>query len=132
MGFRQGSFAKVWKYEDKGNYGVGQVSISKKNKESGQYEVDFQDGFVRFIGNAHELMKDATIPDRGGLTIKIGSCDVTKRYLKEKEQTYINYLMFDFEFPDGNGGGSKKKAEKAPEPPSEADSYDALDEDLPF
>ena len=35
MGFRQGAYAKIWKIEDKGNYHVAQMSISRKNKDTG-------------------------------------------------------------------------------------------------
>ena len=72
MGFRQadsekrGGYAKVWKVEDKGNYSVGQVSTSKKKPGTeSEYEVDFQDGYVRFIGAAHEAIQQLQIGDKG-------------------------------------------------------------------
>ena len=34
MGFRQGAYAKIWKVENKGNYHVAQISISRKNKDT--------------------------------------------------------------------------------------------------
>ena len=132
MGVRQDAFDKVWKDEDKANYGVGQVSDIKKNKQTGQYEVDFQDGFVRFVGNAHTLMNDTDIP-QNGLTIKISSCDVTSNYSKEKNKTYVNYVIFGFEIPDGNNSKkteTKKSAKK--EADNEADSFEQADDDLPF
>lgn len=41
MGFRNNAYAKVWKSEDKGNYSVVELSTSKKNKQTDQYETDF-------------------------------------------------------------------------------------------
>ena len=134
MGFRQDAYAKVWTYEDKGNYGMGQVSISKKNKTTGQYEVEFQDGYVRFVGSAHDLMNENPIPERGGLSIKISSCDVTNNYSKEKKKTYTNYVIFGFELPDGNPAPKKEapKAAKPAETNSEVDSFAEAEDDLPF
>ena len=63
MGFRQadsegrGGFARIWAIEDKGNYSVAKVSTSKKRRDEDGYETDFQDGFVRLIGAAHEKAK---------------------------------------------------------------------------
>lgn len=112
MGFRQGAYAKVWRVEDRGNYSVAQISVSKKNKETGQYETEFQHNFVRLVGTAHDLGKNIE-EVQGGTSIKITSCDVTNRYDKEKQQEYVNFVIFGFEFPDnnnGNSGGSKKPA----------------------
>lgn len=63
MGFRQadnegrGGFARIWSIEDKGNYSVAKISTSKKRKDGSGYETDFQDGFVRLIGSAHEKVR---------------------------------------------------------------------------
>lgn len=129
MGFRQGAFAKVWKFENKGKYDVGQISISKKNKETNQYEVEFQDGYTRFVGNAHELLNSVDFPEKGGLTIKISSCDVTNHYDKDKKITYTNYVIFGFELPNGETTSSApaKKKETAP-----TDSFAEAEDDLPF
>ena len=51
--FGVGSYATIWKVENKGNYDVCQLSTQKKNKETGAYETDFAEQGVRFVGKAH-------------------------------------------------------------------------------
>lgn len=93
MGFRKDGFAKVWAVENKGNYSIVELSTSKKNKTSGEYETDFSNKFVRFIGTAHT---DAAELTRGD-SVKLGDCDVTNIYNKDKKETYTNFLVFTFE-----------------------------------
>lgn len=139
MGFRQGAYAKIWRVEDKGNYSVAQVSISKKNKDTDQYETEFQHNFVRLVGTAHDLGKNIE-EVQGGTSIKITSCDVTNRYDKDKQKEFTNFVIFGFEFPDNNGGnagGKKKAAPKNPTKKAAADDGfmnipDGIDEELPF
>ena len=69
MGFRNGAYAKIWNSEDKGKYSVVELSTSKKNKETDEYETDFSSKFVRFIGAAHEALKN--LGDR--TRVKLGS-----------------------------------------------------------
>lgn len=130
MGFRQGAYAKVWKVEDKGNYSVAQISISKKNKETGEYSVEFQDGYVRLVGNAHEAIKNLQLADNGA-TIQITSCDVTSKYDGEKQKTYINFTIFGFETPDGNNtsNSAKNTAKSSKATPA---NNDVDEDDLPF
>jgi len=134
MGFRQDAYAKVWKVEDKGNYSVGQVSVSKKNKNTNQYEVDFSDGFVRFVGQAHEDIKDVQIPEKG-YSIQIKSCDVSTNYVREQNKTYVNYVIFSFESQDNKSSSTKasKKSEDAAPTQDEPEGFAAVeDDDLPF
>lgn len=139
MGFRQGAFAKLWKVEDKGNYSVAQVSVSRKNKDTGRYDVEFQDGFVRLVGNAHEAAKGLNIPESTGLSIKITSCDVTNKYDAEKGKSYINFTIFGFEIPDNNGSATtntknSKNSSKSSKASTKADdnSGDEAEDELPF
>lgn len=129
MGFRQGAYAKVWSTEDKGNYSTGKVSISRKNKETNRYDVEFIDNFVRFVGSAHTAVKDLAIGDKG-VTIRITSCDVTNRYDAEKKRTYTNFVIFGFELPDNNYSGAKPEVAKPKPKPEPANDSD--DDDLPF
>lgn len=95
MGFCNNSFAKVWEVKDgKGNYGEARISISKKNKETDEYDTTFQ-GFVRLVGKANEVR-----PAEGD-RIKIVSCDVTNFYSKEKKTTYWNPVIYEWESVDG-------------------------------
>lgn len=106
MGFRQGAYAKVWSVENKGNYSVGNVSISRKNKNSNLYETEFQDGYVRFVGDGHEAIKGLQIPN-GGISIRITSCDVTHRYDAEKKRAYTNFVIFGLDVIDDNSRGNR-------------------------
>lgn len=126
MGFRNGVYATVWEVKPgNGNYSDVRISISKKSRQTGEYETDFS-GFVRFIGSAHE--NAAVLDERA--RIKIGECDVTNRYDKEKRQTYTNYAVFSFESVDGNGSGPNTQVD------TDSDGFmsvpDNIDEDLPF
>ncbi|MBS6715326.1 MAG: hypothetical protein KH231_07670 [Dialister sp.] len=142
MGFRNGSYARLWQLQDEGKYCVGQISISKKNKETNQYDVVFQDGYVRFVGDAYKIAKD--ILSQGitnkGVSIKIGDCDVTNNYSKEKKRLYTNYVIFSMELPDGNssnsgsseGRTSKEKKETSAKVSKDVEILDDDDDDLPF
>jgi hypothetical protein len=101
MGFRTGAFAKVWKTENKGNYSVVELSTSKKNKETEEYETDFSSKFVRFIGTAHQEIGDYTG------SIKLGDIEVTNSYNKETKVSYTNFLVYSFEIPESNNSGTK-------------------------
>lgn len=121
MGFGQGNFAKVWKVEDgKGNYLVAEMSTSKKNKQTDKYETDWSNKFVRLVGTAKDQAKSFKEKE----TVKIGRCDVTANYDAEKKITYTNYVIFNFEDVNSNGGGSTK--------PETTQPTTLLDDDLPF
>lgn len=139
MGFRQadsekrGGYARLWSIEDKGNYSVGRISTSKKRKDSDTWETDFQDGFVRFIGSAHQKVKDLVIPEGKGISIQITSCDVTTPYNPETKKSYINYLVFAFDIPDSNNITTSKTTTKSSKPKAKTvDIEDDTQEDLPF
>ena len=127
MGFRQNSFAKVWRFEDKGNYAVVELSTSKKNKQTDQYETDFQSKFVRFIGQAHTDI----IGLADGVKIKLGDVEVTNSYNKETKVAYTNFLVFSFEVAEYQDA-------KQPENKTESNDKEwmnipnGIDEELPF
>ena len=129
MGFRSGNYAKVWKFENKGNYSVVELSTSKKNKMTEQYETDFSSKFVRFIGQAHSdigLLFD-------GAKIKLGDVETTNSYNKETKQGYTNFLVFSFELADRQDSAPDNKPN-----PSNVDSSgfmavtDDIESMLPF
>lgn len=107
--FGVGSYATIWKVENKGNYDICQISTNKKNKETGLYEVDFSDR-VRFVGKAHGQHPQEK------QKIKILNCGVTNKYDKERKKMYYNLVVFDYEL-DG-------------QQPQQASN--AIEEDLPF
>lgn len=139
MGFRNGAYAKVWNYQlgtkadgSNGNFTTGSVTVSKKNKVTGAYEKDFQDGFVKFVGEAHNKIQSMKIP-KNGLTIKIVNCDVTNRYSVKTKKIYISYTIFDFEVPDRSKNNSHSNSkDDAPDEDINNDNFAAIEEDLPF
>lgn len=157
MGFRQGAFARIWSVNDEGNYSTANVSISRKNKETEKYDVEFSDGYVRLVGSAHEAAKGLGLPTREefdpqsdkGVSVKISSCDVTNNYDTKTKKLYTNCVIFGFEIPDNNSGNSSdstgaKSASKGKKPASASSkakksastqdysTLDDEDEQLPF
>ncbi len=99
MGFRKEAYATVWEIEPISDTRTkGRISISKKNRSTGEYETDFN-GYVSFIGtvaakNASQLKER----DR----IKLGDIDVSNKYDAEKKVTYTNFKIFSFETQNAN------------------------------
>lgn len=144
MGFRQadsegrGGFARIWSIEDKGNYSVAKISTSKKRKDGDGYETDFQDGFVRLIGSAHEKGKTLSVTEKG-VAIQITSCEVTTPYNAETKKGYTNYAIFAFNIPEGNDNssttkGGKKSSAKTSKAKTKkaAEVEDEPEDELPF
>lgn len=100
MGFRAGAYATVWNIEPVSNVNTkGRISISRKNKQSGEYETDFS-GYVNFLGtSAASRALNLREKDR----IKLKDVDVKNVYVKEKNATYYNCHIFDFETQDEAG-----------------------------
>lgn len=128
MGFRTGAFATVWSTESKGNVVKVRISTSKKNKQSGEYETDFS-SFVNFVGEAGKKASLLKEKDK----IKIGDCDVTNSYDKEKKVTYTNYAIFSYEMADAANtpSTSTKKETSKPTSNNEVDEEDPADK-VPF
>lgn len=113
MAFQNGQFARIWEFSDKGNYGVVNMSTSKKNKNTNEYETDFQHKFVTVAGQAYEFVKKLNIP-KSGVPVKIGNCATTNKYDANKQTTYWNCAVFQLEDGsfNGNGGNSAPAASK--------------------
>ncbi len=92
MGFRTGSYAKIWSIEEQGNRLNAKISISRKNKETGGYEQTFG-GYVRVYGDAVSVFKNC---GEGG-RVKLGDIDVTNRYNAEKKVTNTYYHVYTAE-----------------------------------
>lgn len=115
MGFRDGAFATVWEITESAEKSTRiRLSTSRKNKSTGEYETDFN-GFARLVGSAHKMADelDDRIGDSSRCRIKIGNCDVTNRYDKEKEKEYTNFTIFSFEFVDESTDSKKKESAPA-------------------
>lgn len=135
MGFRQDAFARVWSVNHNEKYSTGNITVSRKRKDSNEYEVVFGDGFVRFIGDAHKKISGVSIPEKVGVSIKILSCDVENRYDANTKKMYTNYIIYDFEFPDGNGaskGGSGNGRTNARQSAPSNDYVEVSEDELPF
>jgi len=123
MGFRNGAYAKVWEVTPMSDTSTKlRISVSRKNKQSGQYEQDFS-GFVLCIGTA--AAKKASLLHEGS-RIKIGDCDVTTKYDSGKKVTYTNYKIFSFE----DAGGDSSSSHDDPQP--SVDDGELDDSRLPF
>ena len=107
MGFRQGAYCRIWSVENKGNYSTARITISRLDKSTGTYTTDFQDGFVRLVGQAHTAFKDIKIDEKKGITAKISSCEVTNVYTSPdgKVSNTPHYAIFGVEI---DGGDNRK------------------------
>ena len=125
MGFRTGAYAKVWEVTPMSDTSTKlRISVSRKNKQSGEYEQDFS-GFVLCIGSA--AARNA-LKLKEGARIKLGDCDVTTKYDAQKKITYTNFKLFSFETEDDSG--STKQDNTAPQPTVDEGEVD--DSRLPF
>lgn len=112
--FTNNVYATVWSVEpsQSGNFTKVRLSTSSKNAD-GNYEQDFGD-FCMFVGKANEPARKLKVKDK----IKISRCGVKNRYVKDKNVTYYDFVVFEFEMADGSGsvntpakkGGFKKSA----------------------
>lgn len=116
MGFRTGAWLKIWEIAPGDRSTKIRGSISKKNKQSGQYEQDWS-GFAVLAGTAHRDASGLKVND----TIKIGDCDVTCRYDKQKDKEYTNFSIYTFETNNQQGGNtaSASAANTAPAAPAD-------------
>ena len=127
MGFRNGSFATVWTSEVKSQRLTRcRISISKKNKDTGEYDQTFS-GYVAFAGSA-AASRAAKLKERD--RIKLLEVDVENSYDKENKKEYTNFLVYDFEMAEGNqpqGSGGASIDDFTP-----VVDDGEVDEDLPF
>ena len=104
MGFSNGSFCKIKEVVEKhDNYSVCKITITKKNKLTNEYELQFS-AHCRFVGNAH---KSVPMADQ---RIKIKSCDVTNCY-KDKDGNLQftknpQYVVFGYELQESQGASA--------------------------
>ncbi len=127
MGFRTGSYATIWSVDPVSDIQTkARISVSRKNKQSGEYETEFS-GFVSFFGTA-AAKKAACLKEKD--RIKIGDCDVKTHYNKERNITYYNFNIFSFELQSDNAGGTANASVKDTVP--DVDDGEIDDERLPF
>ena len=124
MGFRKDAYATVWEVSRvSDSMTKGRISVSRKDRQTGQYETDFS-GFVSFIGTA-AASKALDLHERD--RIKLGDVDVSTRYDKENGKEYINYKVFSFEKDDGSNSSAQQSAPAEP-----SNNEPEPDQTLPF
>ena len=101
------------------------ISISRKNKQTGEYEQDFAD-WVSAVGTA-AAKKAACLTQ--GCRIKLGDIDTTHHYDEQKKVKYTNHKVFSFELADGDTPAPKSNNT---EPQPSVDSGEVDDARLPF
>ena len=117
MGFRTGSYAKVWDVRQVSDKVTKlQLSCSKKNRD-GQYETVFGD-WVSVLGTA--AAAKARKLQRGD-TIKIGDCDVENNYDREKKQKFYSFKLFSFEQEASDQRPKQASPAKEPAAPESTD-----------
>lgn len=128
MGFRNNTYATVWSVEAKTNTLTKcRISISKKNKNTGEYETDFG-GYVSFVGTA-AASKAAKLKEKD--RIKLIDTDVSNKYDKEKGVTYTNFTVFSFELTDSQSG-SESSSPSNRSSSSDVDEGEVETDNLPF
>lgn len=128
MGFRNNTYATVWSVETKTNTLTKcRISISKKNKNTGEYETDFS-GYVSFVGTA-AASKAAKLKEKD--RIKLIDTDVSNKYDKEKDVTYTNFTVFSFELADSQSG-SESSSPSNRSSSSDVDEGEVETDNLPF
>lgn len=128
MGFRTDSYATVWSVEPVSDTKTkGRITISRKNRQTGEYEQDFS-GFVDFIGTA-AAKKAASLKERD--RIKLKDIDVSTNFVQEKGVTYTNFKIFSFETQDEMNSTSPANTD-TPQPKRPVDDGDIDDSRLPF
>ena len=137
MGFRDNAYATVWEVQPLSDTMTkARISTSRKNSKTNEYEQDFG-GFITFIGTEAASKALRLQPkDR----IRLVRTDVTSRYVKEKQQTYTNFSVYEFLTSEESdkernnpsshttSGAQKTKPSASPDEP---DAFDS-DGDLPF
>lgn len=125
MGFRSNAFATVWETKTQSDRWTRlRISISRKNPQTNEYETDFS-GWVDCYGSS-VAAKAAKLKEKD--RIKILSCDISNKYDKEKNTTYWNPKIFDFEMAGSSSTGSGQRSSHAA---SEGENDDD-GSDLPF
>ena len=117
--FGVNSYAKIKEVEDKGNYSICKITVSKKDKKTNKYDTDFI-GKVRFVGQAH-LQKPMA-----NQRIKITSCGVSNCFTKDDKLEFLkapNYVIFLYELQDTDGNQAK---------PNNGFVFEEVSGDLPF
>lgn len=126
MGFRKGAYATIWEIKQVSDTFVkARISISRKDKETGKYEAEFED-WVAFSGSV-AAKKALTLREKD--RIQLGDCDIRNKYDPEKKTKYYNFMIYSFEMA-GNAAAAATTEAATPQP--QVDSGELDDSRLPF
>lgn len=98
MGFKNSAVATIWKIKDsdgENRFRDVQISTSRKNKKTGEFESDFS-GYVRFVANAVVGVENLKEKDR----IVLKNVDVSRKYDKKKGKEFVNFTVFEWEMAE--------------------------------
>lgn len=127
MGFRKDAYCTVWSVDPVSDVQTkARISISRKDKQTGEYIEDFS-GFVSFFGTA-AAKKAASLKERD--RIKLGDVDVRSKYDREKKVTYYNFNVYSFDIQSGSGSNNSNTQTTSPQP--SVDNGEIDDSRLPF
>lgn len=165
MGFRQadsegrGGFARLWCSDIYDKYSTARLNTWRKTGDSTIdnpiYETDFQEGYVRFIGQAHTRLQELDLPSteeylknrenddwkksHPSIVIQIKSCEVQISYDYKTKKAYTNYVVYAFDIPEENDSSSTSAAKKSTAKTStktktkkEEPAEETGEDDLPF
>ena len=110
MGLRANCYAKIWKIEPQEKYTKVQMSVSKKDKATGEWKTEWS-GRANFVGQAHTEIAKCKEKDR----IKIEEFEVTNKYDKEKGLESTHYSVFKISDASGGTTQSAPQASKSPD-----------------
>lgn len=150
MALREGTFARVWSAKPNGKTYSCNVSVSRKNQQTGEYETQFS-GYVNFAGAAAEKVATLGLPEQpdrdhpASRPIRIASSpDISTWYNKQRvdqllklagnNDTLVRFIrancntmsitVWDIEIdPPSNSGGrssSGSRSRPAAQKPSQA------------
>ena len=154
MGLRQDGYAKVWSVKQKGKVCIANISVGKKNPQTGKYENSFME-YVNFGGKAAQKALELGLPEKTDKnnpkyrSIKITSSpDLTTYFDGEKynrlismangneellnfikgNATHLNITFWDFELAEDSNDKKNQAGQKIDNAIDEA----ADEDDLPF
>lgn len=76
MAFNNGAKLAMWSFEDKGNYGVANLTYRRKRQDGGF--VTYGHKFCNIYDLAYEELKNVTIPEDGHVDIQIANEPYTR------------------------------------------------------
>ena len=94
MGFSNGANCRVWETTKISDTNTKiRISISRKNKQTGDYEQDFS-GYVNCVG---EMAAKEALQLEEGARIRLGEVDVTTKYDGVRRTIFTYFHVYSFQ-----------------------------------